>query len=100
MGNTALLSRKTTHSSTPDELGCILISDDELEIRESLQTLLELENYKAEGAETAEAGLARLATTPYDLILLDIGLPDRNGLEVLEEIRDRDPSLPVIVITA
>ncbi len=100
MGNTALLSRKTTHSSTPDELGSILIIDDELEIRESLQTLLELENYKAEGADCAESGLALLESTPYDLVLLDIGLPDRNGLEVLEEIRERDPNLPVIVITA
>ena len=100
MADLAVLSRKTAHSSAPDELGSILIIDDEAEIRESLQTLLELENYKAEGAETAEAGLARLANTPYDLVLLDIGLPDRNGLEVLEEIRDRDPNLPVIVITA
>jgi DNA-binding NtrC family response regulator len=100
MGNTAVLTRKTTHSSTPDELGSILIIDDELEIRESLQTLLELENYKAEGADSAESGLAMLESTPYDLVLLDIGLPDRNGLEVLEDIRERDPNLPVIVITA
>src|SRR4051812_23341456 len=100
MGNTAVLSRKTTHSSAPDELGSILIIDDEAEIRESLQTLLELENYKAEGADSAESGLAMLESTPYDLVLLDIGLPDRNGLEVLEEIRERDSNLPVIIITA
>jgi len=78
----------------------ILIIDDEHAIRESLQTLLELENYKVELAENAEQGLAFLASSTYDLVLLDISLPDRNGLEVLEEIRERDPVLPVIMITA
>src|SRR5882724_7529794 len=78
----------------------ILIIDDEHAIRESLQTLLELENYRVELAENAEQGLTMLASTTYDLVLLDISLPDKNGLEVLEDIRERDPVLPVIMITA
>jgi DNA-binding NtrC family response regulator len=80
--------------------GTILIIDDEMAIRESLQTLLEMEDYQVDTAETGEEGLARLAEQPYDLILLDLALPDRNGLEVLREIRDRDSSLAVILITA
>lgn len=80
--------------------GSILIIDDEVAIRESLQTLLELEDYEVEVAGTAEDGLARLAMRPFDLLLLDFALPDKNGLDVLAEIRDRDPLFPVIMITA
>lgn len=80
--------------------GTILIIDDEMAIRESLQTLLEMEDYQVNTAETGEEGLTRIAEQPYDLVLLDYALPDKNGLEVLREIRDRDPSLAVILITA
>src|SRR3954464_11388315 len=83
-----------------DSLGSILIIDDEAAIRESLETLLELEGYRITTAETGEEGLARIGERPYDLILLDFALPDRNGLEILTEIRDRDPNLAVIMITA
>src|SRR6266478_3275253 len=81
-------------------LGSILIIDDEAAIRESLETLLELEGYRIATAETGEEGLARIAERPYDLILLDFALPDRNGLEILNDIHDRDPNLAVIMITA
>jgi DNA-binding NtrC family response regulator len=80
--------------------GSILIIDDEVAIRESLQTLLETEDYEVELAATAEEGFARLAMRPFDLLLLDFALPDKNGLDVLAEIRDRDPLFPVIMITA
>jgi len=80
--------------------GSILIIDDEAAIRESLETLLAIEGYNVETARSAEEGLAMLAASPRDLVLLDFALPDRNGLEVLEEIRQRDAGLPVIMITA
>src|SRR3982751_2198353 len=83
-----------------DSLGSILIMNDEAAIRESLETLLELEGYRIVTAENGEDGLARIAERPFDLILLDFALPDRNGLEILTDIRDRDPSLAVIMITA
>src|SRR3954462_16002459 len=83
-----------------ESLGSILIIDDEAAIRESLETLLELEGYRIVTAENGEDGLARIAERPFDLILLDFALPDRNGLEILTDIRDRDPNLAVIMITA
>jgi DNA-binding NtrC family response regulator len=98
MSEAAVLSRQG--SATSSGSGSVLIIDDEAAIRESLETLLEFEGYFVQAAETGEDGLARLGEAPYDLVLLDFALPDRNGLEVLSEIRSRDPQLPVIMITA
>jgi DNA-binding NtrC family response regulator len=80
--------------------GSILIIDDEAAIRESLETLLEFEGYSVASAGTGEEGLSKIGERPFDLILLDFALPDRNGLEILADIRDRDPQLAVIMITA
>ena len=95
----AVLARRHMHQ-VESAHGSILIIDDEAAIRESLETLLAIEGYNVEAARSAEEGLAMLAASPRDLILLDFALPDRNGIEVLDEIRDRDPGLPVIMITA
>jgi DNA-binding NtrC family response regulator len=80
--------------------GSILVVDDELEIREGLEALLTSESFEVTLAETGEAGLQRLEDRPFDLMLLDVSLPDRNGLELLREIRRRDPQLSIILITA
>ncbi|MHB8526390.1 MAG: sigma-54-dependent transcriptional regulator [Candidatus Acidiferrales bacterium] len=80
--------------------GAILVIDDEVEIREGLQALLASEGYAITEAETGEAGLARLGEQPFDLLLLDVSLPDRNGIELLQEIHRRDPQLSIILITA
>jgi DNA-binding NtrC family response regulator len=97
MSEAAVLSRPHTEASHG---GSILIIDDEAAIRESLETLLEFEGYSVESAETGEEGLARLSERTFDLVLLDFALPDRNGLEILSEIRSRDSQLAVIMITA
>ncbi len=78
----------------------ILVIDDEAGIRETLETLLELEGYSVEMAIDGEAGLARIEGRPYDLVLLDLALPGKNGIEILELIRERAPELPVIMLTA
>jgi DNA-binding NtrC family response regulator len=71
-----------------------------MEIREGLEALLTSESFEVTLAETGEAGLQKLEERPFDLLLLDVSLPDRNGLELLREIRRRDPYLSVILITA
>jgi DNA-binding NtrC family response regulator len=80
--------------------GHILIVDDEADIRESLQTLLELEHYRVDTAATGAEGLAKIGSSTYDLVLLDLMLPDSSGLQVLTGIRERDTHLPVFLITA
>jgi len=99
MAHSAVLQRAPVDPE-PASAASILIVDDETEIRESLQTLLELEGYRVDTAENGEDGLARIAGQPFDLVLLDLALPGRNGMEVLADIRERDPQLSVIMITA
>jgi DNA-binding NtrC family response regulator len=97
MSEAAVLSRPRTDAGHG---GSVLIIDDEVAIRESLETLLEFEGYSVESAETGEDGLTRLSERSFDLVLLDFALPDRNGLEILNDIRARDSHLAVIMITA
>ena len=80
--------------------GSILVIDDEAEIREGLELLLKTEGYQVTMADTGQSGLARLGERPYDLLLLDVSLPDRNGIELLKDIRRQDPRLPIVLITA
>jgi len=80
--------------------GSILIIDDEQEIRESLEQLLRLDGYQADSASTGEEGLKRIEGGVFDLILLDINLPDRDGLDLLKSIKRDSPEVGVIMITA
>jgi DNA-binding NtrC family response regulator len=80
--------------------GTVLIIDDEASIRESLETLLDADGYSVHCAASGEEGLASLSEQPVDAVLLDFALPDRNGLDILSEIRERHSELPVIMITA
>src|SRR6266496_507960 len=98
MSEAAVISRSTTPGFAPQ--GSVLIIDDEAAIRESLQTLLELEGYDVAAAADGEEGIAKLGDRPFDLVLLDLALPDRNGLDLLPELRAIDPQLSVIMITA
>ena len=80
--------------------GSILVIDDESEIRESLEQLLKLESYKVDTAATGDEGLKSLESGLFDLVLLDINLPDCNGLDLLQQIKRESPEIGVIMITA
>ena len=80
--------------------GRVLVIDDEPDIRESLEALLSSENYRVDLAFNATEGLKKLETSTYDLVLVDLMMPDRSGMEVLEEIRLRDRDTPLFMITA
>lgn len=77
----------------------VLIVDDEAEIRESLESILREENYIVTTSATATEALELLRDAAYDVVLLDIWLPDRDGLETLAEIRTLDrANIPEVVI--
>src|SRR5258706_605310 len=100
MSDAGVLTRHPAGTAAVPATGRILIIDDEAEIRESLQTLLELEGYELTTAANGAKGLARVGEKPFDLVLLDKALPDQDGFEVLASLRERDNALPVIMITA
>ena len=77
----------------------VLIVDDESEIRESLASILSEEGYQTTTAATAAEALELIRDATYDVVLLDIWLPDRDGLDVLADIRRLDPTqIPEVVI--
>ena len=100
MSDLAVVPRRNVAEVSSSSAGSVLIIDDEAGIRESLETLLDMEGYDVESAATAVQGLARIGERPFDLVLLDLALPDRNGIELLEELHAHDPELSVIMITA
>lgn len=77
----------------------VLLIEDEPQMRRFLCATLRANNYQVVEAATARTALAHMAGRNPDLILLDLGLPDRDGLEVAREIR-KSGSIPVIVISA
>ena len=90
----------TAPSVNPGSKGKILVIDDEVDIREGLELLLTTEGYVAETAQNGTEGLQKLSTNSYDLVLLDLMMPDIGGMEVLEEVRRRDRETPIFMITA
>jgi len=100
MSEVAVLSQRGINGAASFPLGSVLIVDDEAAIRESLQTLLEMEGYQVEIASTALQGLERIGEREFDLILLDLALPDRNGIDLLADLRIHNPQLSIIMITA
>src|ERR1039457_730810 len=80
--------------------GRILVVDDEVDIRESLEALLDLEGYSVDLAQNATEGLKKIESGSYDLVLLDLMMPDRSGMEVLQDVRERDTETPIFMITA
>ena len=66
----------------------ILIIDDEAQIRKMLSITLHANDYKVLEASTGKEALPLVASHPPDLILLDLGLPDKNGHEVLKHLRE------------
>ena len=78
----------------------VLVVDDEEVIRDILATLLEREGWQVTTASNGTRALSAFEAEPHDVVLLDLMLPDRPGLEVLAEIRRRDPDAVVVIVTA
>jgi DNA-binding NtrC family response regulator len=100
MSEAAVIAHRNWGEQVSSSVGSVLIIDDEAAIRESLETLLETEGYDVQSAVSAEDGLSRLAAREFDLVLLDLALPDRNGLDLLRDLRLQHSQLSIIMITA
>src|ERR1022692_1948666 len=80
--------------------GNVLVVDDEADIREGLEMLLTSEGYAVDLAQNGAEGLHRMENRGYDLVLLDLMMPDLSGLDVITEVRKRDRETPIFLITA
>ncbi|MDD4182680.1 MAG: response regulator [Candidatus Omnitrophica bacterium] len=81
-----------------NERRTILICDDEEGVRESLNLILG-EEYKVDFVNNGNEALQYLSKTNPDLVIMDIKMPQKNGLETLKELRQKKPNLKVIMVT-
>ncbi|MBF0295544.1 MAG: response regulator [Magnetococcales bacterium] len=77
----------------------MLIIDDERQVRDVLQQILDRAGYQTEVAEDGEEGLRRFREQPADLVITDILMPGKDGLETIEEMVRDHPGLPIIAIS-
>ena len=80
-------------------LGRILVVDDEQGIRDGCQRVLGPEGYAVEAVGTVAEGRTAIRSNRYDLVLLDVMMPDGRGIDLLEDIRQRDPDCVTAIIT-
>jgi len=78
----------------------ILIVDDDRALRDALRRALVLRGYETVPVDSGEAALAEIARSEPDAVVLDIGLPDVDGLEVCRRLRDTGDRVPVLMLTA
>jgi DNA-binding response OmpR family regulator len=78
----------------------ILLVEDDHSIAQALQLALHKQGYSVNTVGTGKAALLAIATEPPDLAILDLGLPDMDGLAVLRQLRSRNVDLPVLLLTA
>lgn len=78
----------------------VLLVDDDTDILLALSDYLRQEGFEVDPVETGGSALQKSTTSSYDVVLLDVGLPDRDGMEVLKELSQTHPHLPVILLTA
>ena len=78
----------------------LLIVDDEPPIRRFLRTALAAQHYRIEEAEDGETALEFLKRNPVDLIVLDLGLPGMDGLEVVRRLRQEGSAIPIVILSS
>lgn len=78
----------------------VLIVDDDQDIRRALLDLLESQHYMAKSVGTGVQALEQVRDQRFGVVILDLELPDVNGLEVLRRLKEGDPTLPIIMLTA
>lgn len=88
-----------TEAAVQDLRSEILIIEDDPEIRRFLRTTLSAEEYRLQEATSAAEGITKATRRPPDAIVLDLGLPDADGMEVIRQVRTWNKSLPIIVLS-
>ena len=107
-GNWLMREEQVTRFRTPRDLSapttehipaCILIVDDEEALSTSLVTAFSLEGYRAAGVGSGREALQYLRQAPCDVLLVDLRMPDMDGIQLMERVRESAPDLLVILMT-
>lgn len=86
--------------STDNSTKKVLIVDDEPDTLELVKLVLESGGFEAVLANNGKEALAQIATLRPDLVLLDIMMPDMDGWDVFRKMKERDPGIPIAILTA
>jgi two-component system alkaline phosphatase synthesis response regulator PhoP len=95
-----MIAGQIAHQPSPPAARRILLVEDEPSLVLTLTDRLVSEGYQVETARTGEAGLSRALEGSFDLVLLDVMLPGRDGFEVCRELRSRGIQIPIVMLTA
>ena len=85
-----------------DEIKVLQVDDDEIDVRlvkRALSKSTQANKFKMEAASTLAEGIERLGSSAFDIILLDLGLPDSNGIETVQKICQVNSNIPIVVLT-
>jgi Response regulators consisting of a CheY-like receiver domain and a winged-helix DNA-binding domain len=77
----------------------ILVVEDDQDLAQMVRSYLLFERYEVENVYDGQEGLSRVKTYEYDIIILDLGLPDCSGIEVLKSLREKGSRTPVLILT-
>ncbi|HMS84201.1 MAG TPA: response regulator [Nitrospira sp.] len=99
-GETQKLAERTHNRTEPQTAHSALIVEDDPDIALALQDLLEFEGFEVDYASTCRQAFASITQNTYDVVLLDLGLPDGDGSSILNNLHVSHPSLPVIILSA
>lgn len=80
-------------------MSAILVIDDDASVREVVSEMLRLEGYEVTIAENGEEAISRLAKQRFELVITDLIMPEKEGIETIAEIRRNDDSIPIIAIS-
>lgn len=92
--------RRDQHETTDSAMQSILIIDDNPALLEGLSAMLRREGYEIRTERTGAAGYVSAMENVPDIIVLDLGLPDMDGLDICRQLRDKDITVPILMLTA
>lgn len=77
----------------------VLVIDDQSHVRAAISAVLYANKIDAVAVESGRLGLSELSNSPFDLVIVDIYMPDMDGVKLIKSVRERTPDLPIIAIS-
>jgi DNA-binding NtrC family response regulator len=78
----------------------IIIVDDQIGVLESFKEILKIKDYEVAGFQGGKEAIESMKTNKYDIAFVDLKMPEMDGIEVLKKLKENDPSIEVVIVTA